>query len=677
MWGKYYNSIMLNEKGEIAMKLKQKLMLSFCLAIIIPLIVLGFVASRNAIRILETETKNISQTLTAQIEKSLTYEFQNYSKSLAVLSHDGNLDSASYNAMAKDKLLTVFEGYTVEFPDIQNVYVGYANQEFIIYPHVELPADYDPTIRPWYEKAVAEKKVIWTEPYPSATGDAVVITAAAPVYSSYNPNKVIGVLAADINLKTISEEFKSIRVGETGIPVIVDAKGKILIHEDPEQFENELPVPELLQAVQNQETGMLAFEHEGVKQFSIFDTMPDTGWRVLITMDQDEFDRKGAPIRNIILMVGVVSFIVAGIFSNILANRIAKPIQGISQLMDKVKDGDFKVQSKHVGTDEVGDLSKAFNVMVDNVGGLIKNTQSAVTEVKQSSEHLTENAEQASIAAEEVAKTVSEIAEGATEQAMDAEKGTIIASELDTQFVSLSEISMTMSKEAQQAIEKNEAGVKVVTSLKEKTEENNEASQKVSESIGELESKSNAIGSIVETISAISEQTNLLALNASIEAARAGEHGRGFAVVADEIRKLAEESNQAAEEIKNIVGDIQDQSRSTVTIMSDMTDRSEEQAAVVTDVNEAFTSINESINQITGKIGEITTTIDLLSTSKDSMLEAIQGISAVSEETAAGSEEVSASMEEQSATVQQVSSSAVQLNALADELEKQIARFKV
>ena len=78
---------------------------------------------------------------------------------------------------------------------------------------------------------------------------------------------------------------------------------------------------------------------------------------------------------------------------------------------------------------------------------------------------------------------------------------------------------------------------------------------------------SQEIGSIVETIGAISSRTDMLALNASIESVRAGEHGRGFAVVAEEVRKLAEQAAQATREVAGLIESIQLETQESVSPM--------------------------------------------------------------------------------------------------------------
>ena len=113
--------------------------------------------------------------------------------------------------------------------------------------------------------------------------------------------------------------------------------------------------------------------------------------------------------------------------------------------------------------------------------------------------------------------------------------------------------------------------------------------------INNLEQSSSQIGTITATIKTISEQTNMLALNAAIESARAGEHGKGFAVVSEEVRKLSEETRDAAEKINDLIYSVQSEVTNAVKSMKQVM---EEVNNGVNVTNKAKNNLNDIMNTV-------------------------------------------------------------------------------
>ena len=206
---------------------------------------------------------------------------------------------------------------------------------------------------------------------------------------------------------------------------------------------------------------------------------------------------------------------------------------------------------------------------------------------------------------EEIARRTQEMADGAEEQAKAVSQTTTCVEQMSSNIDSVSRNADAANEAAVAARESAAAGLELVRGLirgMDRIRVQMEAGGKKLRTLGD---RSQEIGSIVETICTISARTDMLALNASIESARAGENGRGFAVVAEEVRKLAEQTAQAAREVSGLIESIQMETQESIAVMADEREQVETEVRRVNEAGVALERISQTSSESAQRVGEI------------------------------------------------------------------------
>lgn len=380
----------------------------------------------------------------------------------------------------------------------------------------------------------------------------------------------------------------------------------------------------------------------------------------------------------LLLCVNLLIAIVAGAFGIVLSRSISKPLKVITEAAKEVAQGNLANSTTAAKTsDEIGQLSDAFVQMRANLRNLVTQIASTTEQVAASSEELTAGAEQSAQATGQVAETIAEVAQGTAEQVSTVEGAVAIVEQMSVgiQQIAANTTSMAvMADKAAHAAQQGDSAVVTAVTQMTSIEETVFQSAQV---VGRLGDRSKEIGQIVDTISGLASQTNLLALNAAIEAARAGEQGSGFAVVAEEVRRLAEQSQEAAKQIAGLITEIQIDTNQAVVAMDTGTQEVKVGAEVISSAGNVFKDIVLVVKELSEQVKEISGSIQHMASGSEQIVVAVQDIGKISRETAAQTQTVSAATEEQSAAMEEIAASSQALARLAENLQSMVFKFKL
>ncbi|MDQ7092937.1 methyl-accepting chemotaxis protein [Desulfosporosinus sp. PR] len=377
-----------------------------------------------------------------------------------------------------------------------------------------------------------------------------------------------------------------------------------------------------------------------------------------------------------IFSIGII--ILALVLGWFIALMIANPMAEMVANVQEVANGNLAIKKVEIKSkDEVGSLGMALNAMTDNLRTLIEKVSELAIQVATSAGELTSTAEQSAQSTSQIAVSINEIASGAEQQVTAIDETSAIVEQMSAGIQQIAVNTATVLESATKTANASHDGGKAITTAIEQMKSIEKTVTYSAEIITKLGERSNEIGEIVATISGIAGQTNLLALNAAIEAARAGEQGRGFAVVAEEVRKLAEQSSDAANKIAELIDEVQGDTNNAVSVMGTGTTEVKVGTEVVTAAGQAFNEIAALIVQVSDQVKEISASIQQIAGRSQDMVVSMREIDKIAKDASGQTQTVSATTEEHSASVEEIAASSESLAEMARDLQSAVNIFRV
>lgn len=251
----------------------------------------------------------------------------------------------------------------------RRVHLYWRNRQFDLVDVQRDDSDaYDPRVRPWYQRALQQRGLVWTDPYIFFTSQEPGITTASPVYAASAPQQLQGVIGVDIEIGVLSSFLSRLKIGTHGSAFILNRNGDVIAHPDPDKIrqsgaDSELNFTKIdklddpraqaafralgiasAAALPSRHKQVISFELDGTRYQGAFVPFRHQRWPWVMGIYVPEDDYLGVFKRNQHqnLLVLIVIGLVATLAGFMLSRSLIRPIDQLGRQAHAIKQGDLE-----------------------------------------------------------------------------------------------------------------------------------------------------------------------------------------------------------------------------------------------------------------------------------------------------------------------------------------------
>lgn len=635
------------------------------LILVLILILLSYMISKNIIedkskQVLELSVKNQASQMEAWMTESLNV-FNTFKE---------NLETMDYTDEQIQTLLNSYLGKSSNYPD--GFYIADSDGKVMQADGVEYKKSIsdDPV---WYTEGLTRVNMAFGDVFTNEAGEEVI--SASAILRDSDKTRVIAIDVPIAHIQVIVNSFISMDDAQA---VLIDRSTMNILSQSEDSLSGSLSddsgfLGTIGNKIEEQDYDSISLDNNIVE----FREISGTNWVLVSYVPEASIFAELVSLRTTMAIVAVVILIILLVLMERMVNYMIKPIKSLTDSIVMMASGDFTVDIKTKGNDEI-------TVMGQSMKDFAASMRKMINDIVNASETLQGQAELSSTVSgglyeasltqsktidnlnetvDQLSASVQEIAENATSLAM------VVSETKDSSMEAEQKMNetVTVAESGKSDMEKVGEAMNVIQS----------SINSLQESIDEVGTASSEINNIVSMIGEIADETNLLALNASIEAARAGDAGRGFAVVASEIGGLADDSNKSVQKIQGLIDQVTSLVAETVEKAKQSVDEISSSSELVNQAVNTFDTIYDNIinaNHVVNNMASSMSQVESVATN----------VAAITEEQAASAEVISGNAgniaaESQNITndSEKVADTAKELADTSENLMTQIKSFRV